>query len=140
VQSAKTSLAITGEQPPIIYQDQDMNTRELATAFTDLLKTGHHDEAAAQFNAADIVSREAMEGPMAEVRGTEAVKAKGEWWHANHEIHSAEAFGPFVNGHQFTVRFWMDVTAKESGQRTQMEEIGLYTVRDGKIVEESFFY
>ena len=38
------------------------------------------------------------------------------------------------------VIFDMDVTAKQTGQRMQMREIGLYTVRDGKIVEERFFY
>ena len=34
----------------------------------------------------------------------------------------------------------MDVTVKESGQRMQMDEIGLYTVRDGKIAEERFLF
>jgi ketosteroid isomerase-like protein len=44
-----------------------------------------------------------------------------------------------VNGDQFALRFSMDVTPK-GGARLQMDEIGLYTVRDGKIVEERFFY
>jgi ketosteroid isomerase-like protein len=117
-----------------------MTTAELAKAFTEMLKAGQHHEAAARFNAADIVSREAMEGPMARIQGTDAVKAKAEWWYANHEVHSASAHGPFVNGDQFIVRFDLDVTPKDSGQRMQMQEAGLYTVKDGKIVEEAFFY
>lgn len=117
-----------------------MSIQDIAKAFTDLLKSGQHELAAERFNSPDIVSIEAMDGPMAEVRGTAAVKAKGEWWHANHEMHGGESFGPFVNGNQFAVRFTLDVTAKESGQRMQMEEIGLYTVKDGKIVEERFYY
>lgn len=117
-----------------------MNTQEVAAAFIALLKAGQHEEAARQFNADHIVSREAMEGPMARVEGAAAVKQKSDWWYANHEVHSAESFGPFVNGNQFAVRFLIDVTAKENGQRMQMEEIGLYTVADGKIVEEAFFY
>jgi ketosteroid isomerase-like protein len=120
--------------------DFDMDTRELAQAFTDMLKAGQHEEAAERFNAADIVSREAMDGPMAEVRGTAAVKAKSDWWYANHEVHSSESFGPYVNGDQFAVRFVIDVTARENGQRMQMDEVGVYTVRDGKIVEERFYY
>jgi hypothetical protein len=32
------------------------------------------------------------------------------------------------------------VTSKATGTRTQGAEIGLYTVKDGKIVEERFFY
>jgi ketosteroid isomerase-like protein len=117
-----------------------MNTRELAAAFTAMLKADQHEEAAAQFNSPDIVSREAMEGPMAEVRGTEALRQKAEWWYANHEVHGAVAIGPFVNGDQFAVVFKMDVTVKETGVREQMEEVALYTVAGGKIVEERFYY
>jgi ketosteroid isomerase-like protein len=117
-----------------------MTTADLAKAFTELLKTGQHEEAAQKFNSPDIVSLEAMEGPMARVQGTAAVKAKSDWFYNAHEIHSASAEGPFVNGDQFSVLFNMDVTTKETGQRMAMQEVGLYTVKDGKIVEEKFFY
>ncbi|MGL4728279.1 MAG: SnoaL-like domain-containing protein [Bosea sp. (in: a-proteobacteria)] len=117
-----------------------MTTAELAAAFTAMLKTGEHEAAAAKFNASDIVSIEAMDGPMARVQGTAAVKAKSDWWYGAHEIHSASAEGPYVNGEQFSVIFNMDITARESGQRMQMQEVGLYTVKDGKIAEERFFY
>jgi hypothetical protein len=33
----------------------------------------------------------------------------------------------------------MDVTPK-GGKRMGMDEVGLYTVKNGKIVEESFFF
>jgi len=38
------------------------------------------------------------------------------------------------------VNFYVDVTVKESGERRKMNEFGLYTVENGKIVEERFFY
>lgn len=117
-----------------------MTPAETAAAFTDMLKSGDHEGAAARFNADDIVSIENMDGPMARVEGAQAVKAKSEWWYSAHEVHSAESHGPYINGEQFIVRFDMDVTVKETGLRTQMSEAGLYTVRDGKIVEERFFY
>jgi hypothetical protein len=117
-----------------------MTTRDTADAFTALLKAGQHEEAAARYNADDIVSIEAMEGPMARLEGKAAVKGKSDWWFANHEWHGGDVQGPFVNGAQFAVIFDMDVTAKQTGQRMQMREIGLYTVKDGKIVEERFFY
>ncbi len=118
-----------------------MTTKETAEAFTALLKAGDHEGAAQKFNAEDIVSLEAMEGPMAECKGRAAVQAKGEWWYANHEIHKVTAAGPFVNGNQFLVEFEMDFTIKATGQRIQnSREWGLYTVRDGKISEERFFY
>jgi ketosteroid isomerase-like protein len=117
-----------------------MTTADLAAAFTAMLKAGDHEGAAATFNAADIVSIEAMDGAMARVQGTQAVKAKSDWWYGAHEIHSATAEGPYVNGDQFSVIFNMDITTRETGQRMQMQEVGLYTVKDGKITEERFFY
>lgn len=34
----------------------------------------------------------------------------------------------------------MDVTSKSTGERVKMDEVGVYTVEDGKIVEEHFYY
>lgn len=117
-----------------------MTTADVAKAFTDMLKANDHLGAAARFNAPDIVSIEAMEGPMARIQGTEALKAKSDWWYGAHEMHGGTVTGPFVNGDQFIVRFDIDVTVRETGQRVQMAEAGLYTVRDGRIVEERFYY
>jgi len=57
-------------------------------------------------------------------------------------VHGGEAKGPFVNGERFTVLFHHDVTPKtgaQKGKRTSMDEIAVYTVRDGRIVHEAFF-
>jgi ketosteroid isomerase-like protein len=116
------------------------DTKTVAATFTDLLKAGKHHEASERFWAPDVVSIEAMDGPMARCEGVAAVKAKGEWWMNAHEWHGGDVEGPFVNGDQFAVRFTMDITEKASGKRMQMTEMGLYTVAGGKIVEERFFY
>jgi len=120
-------------------EDAGMNTLELAQDFVALCQAGKFDEAGDRHWSDAIVSIEPM-GEMAELRGREAVLGKRAWWYANHQIHATRAVGPYVNGDQFAVRFWMDVTATASGQRMQMEEVGLYTVRDGKVVEERFFF
>lgn len=117
-----------------------MDTAAIATRFATLCKEGKFNEAGEAFWSPDIVSLEPMEGPMARLQGLAAMKQKGEWWYANHEIHGTTVEGPFVHGDQFALRFGMDVTPKQSGQRMQMTEIGLYTVRDGKVVEEKFLY
>jgi hypothetical protein len=117
-----------------------MTTHEVAKEFADLCKAGHHEAAAERFNAEGIVSLEAFDGPMARVEGRAAVQAKGEWWLGAHEVHEITTEGPWVNGTQFALRFGIDVTEKASGKRTRMNEIGLYTVADGKVVEERFFY
>ncbi len=117
-----------------------MSISDLAKDFTALLKQQDHNGAARKYNADDIVSYEAMEGPMAVCKGKDAVKQKGEWWQANHEVHGGSVEGPYVNGDQFAVRFSMDVTPKATGERMTMDEVGVYTVKDGKIVEERFYY
>jgi SnoaL-like domain len=123
-----------------ILRRKPVTSAEVAKEFTEMLKANDHEGAAQKFNSPDIVSLEAMEGPMARVQGTAAVKAKSDWWYGAHEIHSATSEGPYINGDQFAVRFHIDVTEKESGKRTQMTEVGLYTVKDGKVVEEKFLY
>jgi ketosteroid isomerase-like protein len=115
-------------------------TKDIADAFTALCKAGKFDEAGAQYWSADVVSLEATPGDMQRAAGIDAVRGKGEWWAANHEIHGFEAEGPFVNGDAFAVIFRMDVTFKPSGERTKMDEVATYVVKDGKIVEERFYY
>jgi ketosteroid isomerase-like protein len=117
-----------------------MTTTELAKDFTNLLKQGDHAGAAAKHNADSIMSYEAAEGPMAVCEGSEAVKQKGDWWRENHELHAEIVEGPYVNSDQFAVFFKMDVTPKATGERAMMDEVGVYTVKDGKIVEERFYY
>ncbi len=117
-----------------------MTTREIADDVVAMAKAGNLDGIGAKYWADDVVSIEAMDGPMARITGKDAVHAKGVWWNGAHEVHSVETSGPWVNGDQFTVQWAMDVTQKESGQRMQMNEIALYTLRGGKIAEERFFY
>ena len=117
-----------------------MTTADIAKAFTDMLKAGDHHGAAAKFNSPDIVSIEAMEGPMSRVQGTAALKAKSDWWEANNQVTGGTTSGPFVNGDQFAVHFVMDVTDKATGKSSNFAEVGLYTVKDGKIIEEKFMY
>ena len=117
-----------------------MDTREIAADVVALSNAFDLDAIGRKYWADDVVSIEAMDGPMARVEGIAAVRAKTAWWNGAHEVHSGTAEGSYVNGNQFAVRYKIDVTAKDSGQRMQMDEIALYTLRDGKIVEERFFY
>jgi ketosteroid isomerase-like protein len=72
--------------------------------------------------------------------GIDAVRQKHEWWDANNEVHSVQVNGPFLGEDQFAVQFTFDSTFKPSGQRRRMKEMALYTVKDGRIVREEFFY
>jgi hypothetical protein len=59
-----------------------MDTKAVAEHFAALCKAGRLDEAGQKYWSPDIVSIEAMEGPMARVEGRAGVDAKGEWWYA----------------------------------------------------------
>lgn len=116
---------------------------KLGTTLVRLCNEGKEAELQKKYYAPDAVSAEAVDfaGHGPESRGLDAIKAKGEWWYGAHEVHSASAEGPFVHGgDRFSVIFQMDVTRKDSGERIQMKEVGVYQVRDGKIVREEFYY
>ena len=113
---------------------------DVAAHLVAMWKAGQFDESGEKYWADDVVSYENMPGnEMAEIRGKAGVRGKGEWWGANHEVHGVEIEGPYLHGDQFAVRFKMDLTPK-GGERHTMDEIGLYTIRNGKIAEERFFY
>jgi ketosteroid isomerase-like protein len=119
-----------------------VSTFDVAKKYFELCKNHQNHIAIETLFSPDVVSVEAaaMPGSPAEVRGTKAVLEKGKKWMDNHEIHSANAEGPWPHGNRFAVRFTYDVTNKPSGRRMQMDEIGLFTVENGKIVREEFFY
>ena len=123
-----------------------LSTGELAQQLVDACKAGREATEAMQdaIYATDAVSVEPMpmgpDGP--ETAGLDGIKAKGEWWYANHTVHSLDTEGPFVNGDKFSVIFSMDVTGNVgpmAGQRFQGREVGLYSTANGKITREEFF-
>ena len=119
-----------------------MTTKEVADTLVKLCSEGKFDEAMKALYSNDIVSMEAgaPPGQSREAKGIAAVKAKGEWWVSNHDVHALKVEGPLVTGSHFAVVFKMDVTFKPESRRFSMEEVAVYKVADGKIVYEEFFY
>jgi ketosteroid isomerase-like protein len=120
-------------------------TMEVAKKLVDLCRQGKFAQAGEELYAPSIVSIETHGTPEmpARMEGIEAIRKKGQWWEENHTVHSCEVKGPWPHGDRFIVTFNMDVTAtggKMKGQRMQFEEAALYTVKDGKITQEEFFY
>ncbi|MDQ2840663.1 MAG: nuclear transport factor 2 family protein [Acidobacteriota bacterium] len=120
-------------------------TLTVGKKLVELCRQGKAAEAIDTLYSPDIVSIEAQGSPSipARIEGFDAVKGKTEWWEQNHEVHRAEAEGPWPHGDRFIVRFKYDVTAKSgpmTGKRMTLDEAALYTVKDGKITQEEFFY
>jgi hypothetical protein len=121
------------------------STLKIAQKLVDLCRKGENLKAISTLLSPNAVSIEPCAGPTGarKIKGRAAIKKKSEWWIANHTVHSAEAFGPWPHDDRFIVHFKYDVTAKTgpmAGQRFTMEEGALYTIKNGKIVKEEFFY
>ena len=117
-----------------------MNTEQVAQKVVELTRKQAWKEAIDTLYANDIVSVEArtMDGSSPEMRGIDAVRGKTDWWTQNMEVHTVKVSGPFVAHDRFVVQYDIDVTDKNSKKRMQLSEVGVYTVKDGKIVREEF--
>jgi len=117
-----------------------MNTEEVAKKVVELTRKQAWREAVDSLYDKDIVSVEARnpEGGPTEMRGIDQIRGKVDWWINSMETHSVKVSGPFVAHDRFVVQYDIDITDKGSKKRMQMSEVGVYTVKNGKIVREEF--
>ena len=115
-----------------------MSLRTTASRFVELCRAGKNFDVMRTMYAPDIIS---VEGDGKETAGQQPVIHKSEIWAGDNTIHGEKVRGPFFNGpNQFAVHFSFDITRKSSGQRSTIEEVGVYTVKGDKITREQFFY
>jgi SnoaL-like protein len=117
-----------------------MSTEEVAKKVVELVRKQAWYEALDTLYDKNVVSVEAsgMGGESPETRGKEGVRGKIDWWVNAMEVHSFDASEPFVAHDRFVVQYDADVTDKNSKQRRKLSEVGVYTVKDGKIIREEF--
>jgi hypothetical protein len=118
-----------------------MTTKEIAKKLKKYCEEGKFEEAQKELFAKDAVSIEPMAGGGfdKETRGLDAIVRKGEKWQEMvSATHSIEISEPTIAGNSFSLAMRMDVTTKERG-RTDMTELCVYQVKDGKIISEQFF-
>ena len=115
---------------------------EVANALIGHCRNHTEEKGLNELYADDAVSVEAVDmGDGREAKGRDAIKAKHDWWNNAFEVHSDSVEGPFAHGeNRFGAIFELDATNKETGERSQMKEFAVYTVDNGKIVREEFFY
>jgi len=117
-----------------------MSTEEVAKKVIEFVRKQAWSDALDALYDEDVVSVEAFSagGGPTETRGKEGVRGKIDWWVNAMEVHSFDAAGPFVGHDHFVVQYDADVTDKQSKQRRKLSEVGVYTVKNGKIVREEF--
>jgi len=117
-----------------------MNTQEVANRLVELCRLGENMQAVTELYADNVVSKEMPGAPTELCEGKNAVLKKSQDWYASvEEFHGAQISEPTVAGDHFTLKMEMDCTFKNQG-RMQMEEVCVYKVNNGQIVEEQFFY
>jgi ketosteroid isomerase-like protein len=118
-----------------------MTTQEVANRFNELAQQGNWAQIQEELYADDAESVEPTHSmALQSARGKEALKQKGDTFNSMvEEMHGGYSSAPLVAGNHFAVAMGMDVTMKGQN-RSKMDEIALYEVKDGKIVKEQFFY
>ena len=123
-----------------------LSTRDLAVTLVDLCNSGRNHECYDRFYADDVVSVEAaplFPGGSPVSDGLPAVRAKIEGWTRMAKMSDAVCEGPFLHGDdKFAVRNTAKMEFVEGpmrGRTVEIVEVGVYTVREGKIVREEFF-
>ena len=138
--AAKKPAGKAGTAPKSIKRGRGATPRQIGDAVVAHFNQGGKDKEL--WDKYWHPQAESIEGEGMEMawKGKKAIAAKSEWWSANNTVHSAKAEGPFVGATGFSIRFNMDVQENASGTRRQMEEIGVYTVQNGKVIREEFMY
>ena len=118
-----------------------MTTQEIAARLTALCKEGKYEQAQKELYAADAKSIEpAHSQGLQTVEGLENIIKKGDMFQSMvEEMHGGYVSDALVGGNHISLAMGMDVTMKGMG-RSKMDEIVVYEVKDGKIVQEQFFY
>jgi ketosteroid isomerase-like protein len=118
-----------------------MTTKEIAKRLKKLCDKGDWEGAHRELYAKDAVSiePEASGGFEKESHGLDAIIEKGKKWASMvSEVHEIEVSEPMIAGNTFAVTMRMDMTMKDK-KRSDMTELCVYHVKDGKIISEQFF-
>jgi hypothetical protein len=118
-----------------------MTTQAVADRLYQLGTEGKWDEAQEELFSQDV---ESIEPPHSQgvqnAKGMDGIRTKRESFRSMvEEVHGGYVRGPIVAGNHFSLAIGMDATMKGAG-RMNMEEIAVYTVKDGQIIKEQFFF
>ncbi len=118
-----------------------MTTQEVANRLVALCRTGQYQQAVQELYAPDIVSVEPEGAPNRMVTGLAAIAEKGKKFESMIEkVNKSIISDPIVAENFFSCNMLMNVQMKGAPVAIDMDEICVYTVNDGKIVREEFFY
>lgn len=118
-----------------------MTVYQIADRLAAYCRNEQFSEAQRELYAEDAVSIEPVDTPGfdRETKGLHALREKDEKFNAMVEArHGSTVSEPLVAGNAFCFVLTMDLTLK-GGDRQELKELCVYTVKEGKIVSEQFF-
>ena len=118
-----------------------MTTNEIAARLVELCRKGAFEDAQKQLFSKDVVSIEPEASPGFEkvTKGLPAVIDKGHSFEEMvQEVHGITISDPLIAGNAIAFSLNMDVTMR-GRDRSAMQELCMYQVKDGKIVSEQFY-
>jgi hypothetical protein len=117
-----------------------MNTHEVANRYVTLAREGMNIQIQEELFDENVECLEPEHSPNPGAKGKAAIAERLKQWYAGVEqVHDSTITGPLVIGNFFSVGMMMDMTMKGLG-RFKMDELGVYEVKDGKIIREQYFY
>ncbi len=118
-----------------------MTTQEVANRLVALCREGKYEQAVKELYSPEIVSVEAEGTPNRTVKGLDAITEKGIRFASKLEkVNSSFVSDPIVADNFFSCTMLMNVNMKDIPVAIDMNEVCVYTVNNGKIVREEFFY
>lgn len=117
-----------------------MNAYDVGKKLVTLCREGKFDEAMNTLYADDCVQVESAgpPGQPREFRGLPAIQKMSEEWHKHVKMFGFTTSEPQVHDDRFAL--WMEIDMEAPGMpRARHHEIGLYTVKNGKVSRIEFF-
>lgn len=125
------------KKKPVAHAKQ-MSTRQIANRLYELCKQGKYQQCYKELYSPNVRSIE-PDGELCE--GFAEMAEKGKEWNANiKKVHSTTIGKPVVAGNRFALPMGMNITYVGAPGPVDFNEICMYIVKDGKVVQEEFFY
>lgn len=118
------------------------DTETVAQRFVELCREGKMQEIHQELYTQDAISIEPEGSPYpSKVQGLDQMAQKGETWRKMvSALNASSVSAPVVAENYFTLGMYMNIDMVNGPKGIDMDEICVFEVRDGKIVQEEFFY
>ena len=118
-----------------------METAAIANRLVELLRFGEFEKAVRELFDVNSVSIEPEASKIPVFKGLDAILAKGiKFRDSVEEWHGISVSDPISSTNFFSISLQIELIYKGQNEKTVLDEIILYKVANGKIVQEEFFY